>query len=230
MLTTRRSAAATAATGLIGLLTVGGCSGRYEVTYEPPETFNTVEELASVSRAVVELEVTGVGELQPLPEDEDGPSIYAHQFYDTRVLEVLATTEEAGLGERTELTLGIFRTNPGAAPADFAEQSDGDSELMRPGETIVAFIDSLSDVGMPDAYTIVRSDQGRYDVDGEVATYRGDGPMAGSTVSIGELRDALERSGALGTALDREEPGTHAPPTFPPGGSSLPTSSTPATR
>lgn len=142
---------------------------------------------------------------------------------------MLATTEEAGLEDPTELTLGLLSANPEAALAELAEEIDSATPL-RPGDTIVAFIGSLSDVGIPDAFTIVWSDQGRFDVDGEVAAYRGDGPMAGSTIRLDELRDALERSGALGTAADQGEPGSQEPPTFPPGETLVPTGSTLSTR
>lgn len=202
------------------MLVVGGCSGRAEVSDEGGGTFASIDEMASVSEAVVELEVTAVGEFRPLAEDEDGPSIYAYQLYETRVLDVLATTERAGLEDPTELTLGLLSANPEAALAELAEEIDSATPL-RPGDTIVAFIGSLSDVGIPDAFTIVWSDQGRFDVDGEVAAYRGDGPMAGSTIRLDELRDALERSGALGTAADQDEPGSE-PPTFRPARRSSP--------
>lgn len=231
-----RPKAAAVLVGLLGLwLSGAGCSGApggvEQASADGAETFKSIDEIASVSRAAAVLEVTGVGELRPLPDDARGEaSFHAYRLYRAQVLDVLATTEEVDLAVRSEITLGLFAANPEAAPGNLAEQLAEDSTPLLPGQTVVAFIDRLSVPGFEigNAYTIVRSDQGRYDLKDGIATYRGDGPLAGSTIRVDELRATLEESTLLGIALDQDDPGGDPMPPF--DGTRLPTESSPATQ
>ncbi len=187
------------------------------VAADAPPPFQSPADLASVSRLVVEADIEGPSEFRKSSAEERGASyaeMVGSQLYRARVTEVIASAPEVQVEVGQVIEVAMFAANPSIEEPGFAEDIRAYSTPLE-NTSMVLFLDTNTNPVLEGVFSVIGSDLGSFTVEGDELTYRGYGPMSKAPLRRADLVAAVQQEGALGVALNRQEPTGTLPPPIP---------------